>query len=53
MDNRVLKIWGENEGKPFAAIETEHGLNDFCRYPNSGKFSNVLNVEIDFFMMGL
>ncbi|KIH61972.1 NUC153 domain protein [Ancylostoma duodenale] len=37
MDSRVLKMWSENEGKPFAAIETENGLNDFCRYPNSGK----------------
>ncbi|WKY08631.1 hypothetical protein Q1695_007843 [Nippostrongylus brasiliensis] len=36
MDSRVLKIWGENDGKPFAAIETESGLNNFCRYPDSG-----------------
>ncbi|KAK5969215.1 hypothetical protein GCK32_003493, partial [Trichostrongylus colubriformis] len=36
MDSRVLKIWNEVEGKPFAAIETEHALNDFCRYPHSG-----------------
>ncbi|KAK6014821.1 NUC153 domain protein [Ostertagia ostertagi] len=36
MDGRVLKIWNEIEGKPFAAIETEHALNDFCRYPDSG-----------------
>ncbi|KAK6056352.1 WD domain, G-beta repeat protein [Cooperia oncophora] len=36
MDSRVLKIWNEIGGKPFAAIETEHALNDFCRYPGSG-----------------
>ncbi|VDL80082.1 unnamed protein product [Nippostrongylus brasiliensis] len=36
MDSRVLKIWDENDGKPFAAIETESGLNNFCRYPDSG-----------------
>ncbi|VDN31728.1 unnamed protein product [Cylicostephanus goldi] len=37
MDSRVLKMWNENDGKPFAAIETESGLNDFCRYPGSGQ----------------
>uniref|UniRef100_A0A7I4YPP1 NUC153 domain-containing protein n=2 Tax=Haemonchus contortus TaxID=6289 RepID=A0A7I4YPP1_HAECO len=36
MDGRVLKMWNEMDGKPFAAIETEHALNDFCRYPDSG-----------------
>ncbi|VDO35699.1 unnamed protein product [Haemonchus placei] len=36
MDSRVLKMWHEMDGKPFAAIETEHALNDFCRYPESG-----------------
>nr|CDJ87570.1 NUC153 domain containing protein [Haemonchus contortus] len=36
MDGRVLKMWHETDGKPFAAIETEHALNDFCRYPDSG-----------------
>ncbi|VDP61488.1 unnamed protein product, partial [Heligmosomoides polygyrus] len=36
MDSRVLKMWNEVSGKPFAAIETESALNDFCRYPESG-----------------
>ncbi|KAJ1363570.1 hypothetical protein KIN20_023469 [Parelaphostrongylus tenuis] len=36
MDSRVLKIWNESDGKPFAAVETECVLNDFCRYFDSG-----------------
>ncbi|KAE9419978.1 hypothetical protein Angca_005758, partial [Angiostrongylus cantonensis] len=36
MDSRVLKIWNAVEGKPFAAIETDCALNDFCRYFDSG-----------------
>lgn len=39
MDSRVLKMWNEVSGKPFAAIETESALNDFCRYPESGNAS--------------
>lgn len=39
MDSRVLKVWSELNGKPFAAIEPGTGLADFCRYPNSGSFS--------------
>ncbi|VDM61249.1 unnamed protein product [Angiostrongylus costaricensis] len=36
MDSRILKIWNAVEGKPFAAIETDCALNDFCRYFDSG-----------------
>ncbi|MCP9265652.1 Nucleolar protein 10 [Dirofilaria immitis] len=35
MDMRLLKIWEETDGKPFAAIEPGSNLSDFCRYPNS------------------
>lgn len=38
MDNRILKIWEEKNGKPFAAIEPGTILTDFCRYPDSGFF---------------
>lgn len=40
MDERVLKMWKEEDGKPFAAIEPGTKLNQFVRYPNSGK-SNI------------
>ncbi|KAL6738634.1 hypothetical protein Aduo_012161 [Ancylostoma duodenale] len=55
MDSRVLKMWSENEGKPFAAIETENGLNDFCRYPNSGLifFANEAPRMQQFFIPAL
>ncbi|VDM98407.1 unnamed protein product [Thelazia callipaeda] len=36
MDMRVLKMWQEMDGKPFAAIEPGSNLNSFCRYPGSG-----------------
>lgn len=39
MDSRILKMWNETNGKPFVAIEPEAELNDFCRYPNSGKIN--------------
>ncbi|EYC11355.1 hypothetical protein Y032_0051g2164 [Ancylostoma ceylanicum] len=55
MDSRVLKMWSENDGKPFAAIETENGLNDFCRYPNSGLifFANEAPRMQQFFIPAL
>ncbi|KAK6751893.1 hypothetical protein RB195_003361 [Necator americanus] len=55
MDGRVLKIWNENDGKPFAAVETENGLNDFCRYPNSGLmfFANEAPRMLQFFIPAL
>lgn len=36
MDSRLLKIWYEENGKPFAAIEPGNDLNDFSIYPKSG-----------------
>lgn len=36
MDSRVLKIWEEQSGRPYAAIEPGTCLTDFCLYPNSG-----------------
>lgn len=36
MDGRVIKMWNEDTGKPFAAIEPGNVLNDFVRYPDSG-----------------
>lgn len=36
MDERVLKMWNEDDGKPFAAIEPGTKLNQFVRYPDSG-----------------
>ncbi|KJH50020.1 hypothetical protein DICVIV_03821 [Dictyocaulus viviparus] len=36
MDSRVLKIWQASTASPFASIETDCALNDFCRYPDSG-----------------
>lgn len=36
MDSRVLKMWNEESGKPFAAIEPGNCLLDLCRYPSSG-----------------
>uniref|UniRef100_A0A915PTH2 Nucleolar protein 10 n=1 Tax=Setaria digitata TaxID=48799 RepID=A0A915PTH2_9BILA len=38
MDMRLLKMWQETDGKPFAAIEPGTNLSDFCRYPDSGLF---------------
>lgn len=37
MDSRALKMWHEDSGDPFAALEPGTKLNDFARYPNSGK----------------
>jgi len=36
MDERVLKMWNESDGKPFAAIEPGSKLTQFVRYPDSG-----------------
>ncbi|XP_033117481.1 nucleolar protein 10-like [Anneissia japonica] len=35
-DNKVVKMWNRNTGKPFTSIETEHNINDMCLVPNSG-----------------
>lgn len=37
MDSRALKMWHEEDGSPFAALEPGTRLNDFARYPNSGE----------------
>uniref|UniRef100_A0A0M3IRK1 NUC153 domain-containing protein n=1 Tax=Ascaris lumbricoides TaxID=6252 RepID=A0A0M3IRK1_ASCLU len=52
MDSRVLKVWSELNGKPFAAIEPGTGLADFCRYPNSGLllFANEAPKMLQYFM---
>ncbi|CAD6194183.1 unnamed protein product [Caenorhabditis auriculariae] len=38
MDSRMLKLWHQEDGEPFAAIENEKSLNDFARFPDSGLF---------------
>ncbi|KAI1732694.1 hypothetical protein Ddc_01577 [Ditylenchus destructor] len=55
MDPRVLKIWHEENGRPFAAIEPGHQLNDFCRYPNSGLlyFANDTTKLFQYFIPSL
>uniref|UniRef100_A0A1I7WMZ7 Nucleolar protein 10 n=1 Tax=Heterorhabditis bacteriophora TaxID=37862 RepID=A0A1I7WMZ7_HETBA len=55
MDERVLKMWDENCGKPFAAIETETALTDFTRYPDSGLifFANEAPRMLQYFVPSL
>ncbi|GMS95578.1 hypothetical protein PENTCL1PPCAC_17753 [Pristionchus entomophagus] len=36
MDDRAVKVWNRETGKPFSAIEPQNALNDFVRYPGSG-----------------
>lgn len=36
MDRRVMKIWHEENGRPFCSIEPGKYLNDFLLYPDSG-----------------
>ncbi len=36
LDAKALKIWDRLTGKPYAAIESEHKLNDVASYPSSG-----------------
>ncbi|KAM3725523.1 Nucleolar protein [Dirofilaria immitis] len=52
MDMRLLKIWEETDGKPFAAIEPGSNLSDFCRYPNSGLlfFANESPKMLQYFI---
>lgn len=38
MDQRMLKMWNQNDGSALAAIENQYELNDFCRFPDSGLF---------------
>lgn len=48
MDSRILKMWNETNGKMFAAVEPEADLNDFCRYPKSGSFTEIIFILIYF-----
>ncbi|VDK61721.1 unnamed protein product [Onchocerca ochengi] len=52
MDMRLLKIWEETDGKPFAAIEPGSNLTDFCRYPDSGLlfFANEAPKMLQYFV---
>lgn len=36
MDEKCVKFWNENTGKPYTAIEPTVGLNDMCVVPNTG-----------------
>jgi ribosome biogenesis protein ENP2 len=38
LDNAMLKIWDENNGKQMAYIESTSNFNDFCTIPGSGMF---------------
>ncbi|KAG5676599.1 hypothetical protein PVAND_006422 [Polypedilum vanderplanki] len=38
LDNAMLKIWDENNGKQMAYIESQSNFNDFCTIPNTGMF---------------
>ncbi|KAL3982454.1 NUC153 domain family protein [Acanthocheilonema viteae] len=55
MDMRLLKIWEEIDGKPFAAIEPGSNLSDFCRYPDSGLlfFANEAPKMLQYFVPAL
>uniref|UniRef100_A0A0R3RJX3 Nucleolar protein 10 n=1 Tax=Elaeophora elaphi TaxID=1147741 RepID=A0A0R3RJX3_9BILA len=52
MDMRLLKMWEETDGKPFAAIEPGPNLSDFCRYPDSGLlfFANEAPKMLQYFV---
>ncbi|VDM92660.1 unnamed protein product, partial [Litomosoides sigmodontis] len=55
MDMRLLKMWEETDGKPFAAIEPGSNLSDFCRYPDSGLlfFANEAPKMLQYFVPAL
>ncbi|KAI6180913.1 Nucleolar protein 10 [Aphelenchoides besseyi] len=55
MDSRVLKIWKEQNGDPFAAIEPGSKLTQFVRYPNSGLlfFANDAPKMLQYFVPSL
>ncbi len=36
LDAKCVKIWDRQTGKPYAAVESEHELNDLVTYPESG-----------------
>lgn len=36
LDARVVKMWNNESGKPYAAIEPGTDLNDLALYPNTG-----------------
>ncbi|RPA96151.1 WD40 repeat-like protein [Choiromyces venosus 120613-1] len=35
-DKRIIKIWDQNNGKPWTSIEPSVDINDVCVVPNSG-----------------
>ncbi|KAH7729244.1 hypothetical protein AAVH_02719 [Aphelenchoides avenae] len=55
MDSRALKMWHEEDGSPFAALEPGTRLNDFARYPNSGLlfFANDAEKMLQYFVPAL
>ncbi|CAG9538117.1 unnamed protein product [Cercopithifilaria johnstoni] len=55
MDMRLLKMWEETDGKPFAAIEPGSNLSDFCRFPDSGLlfFANEAPKMLQYFVPAL
>ncbi|KAI6174485.1 Nucleolar protein 10 [Aphelenchoides bicaudatus] len=55
MDERVLKMWNEADGKPFAAIEPGTKLTQFDRYPSSGLifFANDAPKMLQYFVPAL
>ena len=38
MDQKILKIWSREDGKPYTSIQTQADLNDLCVVHNSGMF---------------
>lgn len=36
MDQKILKLWSRNDGKPYTAIQTPSDLNDLCIIPSTG-----------------
>lgn len=36
LDEKIVKIWSRNDGKPYTAIQTQSDLNDVCIVPKTG-----------------
>lgn len=36
LDEKVLKLWNQNDGETFTSIQPEKNLNSFCTIPNTG-----------------
>ena len=36
LDEKIVKIWSRNDGKPYTAIQTQSDLNDLCVVPKTG-----------------